>query len=296
MMMGRFVRTNSMAPLENVAAEMSWPVARMLIGMRVGLGRAMPLAAEARNQPVAGPVERRGQRPARLAGLLVVTGLIVTLLPTGAWAAIGCTLNNPAQDLKFLYPEVTSFKEEIREFRHLSDGSILYAGLKERLGSDLDPVYESFDTPYTVYSVFKGDQLIGIVHGVNVPGKGGVIQVFLSMDPGSGEIRDFFFQRLESRAARALRDKAFRARFKGLTLADFYKHDYFSVADPTNPADRLAGIQAPGKDPDQVFDFQASLRGIRKNLILLDLFVYDRRFEPFHQRTRDLLAGKKPAE
>ncbi|RCK79878.1 MAG: hypothetical protein OZSIB_4032 [Candidatus Ozemobacter sibiricus] len=223
----------------------------------------------------------------------MLLSLIVASWPTKACGAIGCTLNNPAQDLKFLYPEVTSFKEEIREFRLLPEGKKLYAGLKERLGSDLDPVYESYDTPYTIYSVFKGDQLIGIVHGVNVPGKGGVIQVFLSMDPTTGQIRDFFFQRLESRAARALRDKDFRARFKGLTLADFYKHDYFSVADPTNPADRVAGIQAPGKEPDQIFDFKATLRGVRKNLILLDLFVYDRRFEPFYQRTRDLLAGKR---
>lgn len=221
--------------------------------------------------------------------------LIPFLMPMKVWGAIGCTLNNPAQDLKFLYPEVTSFKEEIREFRHLPDGANLYAGLKERLGGDLDPVYESFDTPYTIYSVFKGDRLIGIVHGVNVPGKGGVIQVFLSMDPSTGEIRDFFYQRLESRAARALRDKGFRAQFKGLTLADFYKHDYFSVADPNHPADRLAALQAPGQDPDQIFDFQATLRGIRKNLIILDVFVYDRRFEPFYQRTRDLLNDRKRA-
>ena len=34
---------------------------------------------------------------------------------------------------------------------------------------------------------------IGVVHGVNVPGKGGVIQVFLSMDPTTAEIKSFFF-------------------------------------------------------------------------------------------------------
>ncbi|HNV72028.1 MAG TPA: hypothetical protein PKO06_20145, partial [Candidatus Ozemobacteraceae bacterium] len=57
------------------------------------------------------------------------------------WAAIGCTLNNPAQDLKFLFPEVTSFREEVRDFPRLAEGKKLYAALQERLGSDLDPVY-----------------------------------------------------------------------------------------------------------------------------------------------------------
>ncbi|HOY65929.1 MAG TPA: hypothetical protein PLP29_03520 [Candidatus Ozemobacteraceae bacterium] len=215
------------------------------------------------------------------------------IIPAWVFAAIGCTLSNPAQDLKFLYPEVTSFKEEIRELRTLPGGSAVYEGLKERLGSDLDPIYESFDTPYTVYSVFKGDTRIGYVHGVNVPGKGGVIQVFLSTDPSTGEIRDFFFQRIESRAARELKDKTFRARFRGMSLADFYKHDYFKVAEPENPTDRLAGIRPPGSDADVVADFSSSLRGIRKNLILLDLFVYDRKAEPFFERTKSLLAARR---
>jgi len=221
--------------------------------------------------------------------------LLILVLPSTGLAAIGCTLSNPAQDLKFLFPDVTSFKEEIRELRSLPSGQELYAGLKDRLGTDLDTVYEAYDTPYTVYSVFKGETRIGYVHGVNVPGKGGVIQVFLSTDPKTGEIRDFFFQRIESRAARALKDKQFRARFRGLTLADFYKHDYYFVAEPGNTSDKLAGMNPPGTDTDLVSDFQASLRGIRKNLILLDLFVYDRRSEPYFLRTKELLAarGKK---
>ncbi len=228
------------------------------------------------------------------AHVLVLVGFVVSsfVFTTSLFAAIGCTLNNPAQDLKFLYPEVTSFKEEVRELRQMPGGADLYAGLKERLGGDLDPVYEAFDTPYTVYSVFKDTTRIGYVHGVNVPGRGGVIQVFLATDPQTGEIRDFFFQRIESRAARALKDKQFRARFRSLSLADFYKHDYFVVADPTNPADKLAGLNPPNPEPDLVADFNASLRGIRKNLILLDLFVYERRAEVFYQRTKELLSGR----
>lgn len=216
------------------------------------------------------------------------------LVPSRALAAIGCTLSNPAQDLKYLFPEMSSYKEELKEFGRLADGRALFAALKERLGSDLDPLYESFETPYTVYSVFQGKRRVGVVHGVNVPGKGGVIQVFLSTDPRDGAIRRFFFQRLESPAAKALREKGFRAQFEGLTLADFYKHDYFAKADPGAAADKVGRLEPPALPEDGRADYRAALRGVRKNLILLDFFVYGRRYEPFFERARAAAPGGAP--
>jgi hypothetical protein len=212
-------------------------------------------------------------------------------------AAVGCTLSNPAQDLKYLFPEMTSYKEELRELRKLKDGREVYEGLKARLGRELDAVYETYETPFTLYSVFKGEEQIGIVHGVNVPGEGGVIQIFLSVDPKSGEIRRFFYQRLESSVSRALKKKEFLAQFAGLTLADFYKHDYYAVADPGNEKDKVGKIKSPLPDEQGRADYETSVRGVRKNLILLDVFLYDRRSEPFFERTQSelakLRAGKK---
>jgi len=211
------------------------------------------------------------------------------LLPVRLFAAIGCTLSNPAQDLKYLHPEMTTYKEEQHQLDRMPGGASLFKELRARLGSDLDPVYEAYDTPYTVYTIFKGSVLIGIVHGVNVPGKGGVIQVFVSTDPGSAEIRSLFFQRIESPAAKALRAKEFRARFTGLTLADFYKHDYFAVADPGSSKDKIGRIPPPQTSEAGKQDYLASLRGLRKNLILLDMFIYGRRHEPYYQRTVESL-------
>ena len=114
-------------------------------------------------------------------------------MPQQAFGAIGCTLSNPAEDLKYLYPEMTTYKEELIEFPRIKDGAELFKGLRARLGSDLDPIYETYETPYTVYSVFQGQAKIGIVHGVNVPGKGGVIQVFLSLDPETAADPQFVF-------------------------------------------------------------------------------------------------------
>jgi len=110
-------------------------------------------------------------------------------------------------------------------------------------------------------------------------------------DPSGGEsetaaIRSFFYQRLESPAARQLRAKEFRAQFTGLTLADFYKHDYYARQDPGANADKVAAIKPPAVDAAGKPDLDASLRGIRKNLVLLDFFVYNRRFEPFFERSR----------
>ena len=212
--------------------------------------------------------------------------LAALALPRTAMGAIGCTLSNPAEDLKYLYPEMTTFKEDLQEFPRLKDGAELFKGLKSRLGSDLDPIYETYETPYTLYSVYKGQAKIGIVHGVNVPGKGGVIQVFLSTDPKTAAIRRFFFQRLESPAAAALREKSFRAQFEGLTLADFYKHDYYAAAEPGAAGDKIAKLALPKIEAAGKPDYDASILGVRKNLILLDIFVYGRRFEPFFEKAQ----------
>ena len=211
--------------------------------------------------------------------------LAATLAAPAAFAAIGCTLSNPARDLKALFPEMTSYREDVKEMGKLPQGREAYDSLRGRVGVDLDPVYEAFDTPYTLYSVFRGEDKIGYVHGVNVPGRGGVIQVFLSMDPETAAIGRMFYQRLESPGGAALRDPAALGQFAGLSLADFYKHDYFAAADPENEADKVAHLAPPPGLPEPAQrDWEATLRGVRKNLVLLDLFAFDRRHEPFYER------------
>lgn len=221
--------------------------------------------------------------------------VLVLIIPRQSMAAIGCTLSNPAQDLKYLYPEMTSYKEDARELDKMSTGAQLFKNLKERLGSDLDPIYETYETPYTVYTVFKGSQVIGIVHGVNVPGKGGVIQVFVSTDPTTGEMKSLFYQRIESPAAKALKSKEFRAQFQGLTLADFYKHDYYAVAEPNSEKDKVGQIKPPAIEAQDKPDYAASIKGIRKNLILLDMFVYNLKNEPYYERSKSSLEKLKGA-
>lgn len=228
----------------------------------------------------------------------ILTGIMTLMaLAQSAAAAIGCTLSNPARDLKSLYPEMTSYREDVRELPRMPGGAAMYAELQERIGGDLDPVYEAFDTPYTLYSIFKDNERIGYVHGVNVPGRGGVIQLFVSVDPASAEVTRLFFQRLESPGGRLLRANATREQFKGLTLADFYKHDYFAAAAPDHPSDKVARLTPPAALPAAARpDWDASLRGLRKNLILLDFFAFDRRNEPFYQRALEAREKKEKTE
>lgn len=224
----------------------------------------------------------------------VVMMTLMILSSHALWSAIGCTLTNPAEDLKYLFPTMTSYKEDLKEFPRIKDGKKLFSDLKERLGSDLDPIYETFETPYTIYNVFKGQEKLGVVHGVNVPGKGGVIQIFLSTDPKSGDIKKFFFQRLESPAATALKNPEFRKQFENLNLGDFYKNDYFKAKKLPNTNDKVGKIMPPTNlDSNSKTDYKATIRGLRKNLILLDIFVYDHRFEPFFERAKVMMGGKK---
>ena len=222
--------------------------------------------------------------------LLFALTLWLMLVSQAAHAAIGCTLSNPAQDLKYLFPEMSSYKEEVKEFTRLPNGKDLYTDLGARVGGDLDPIYEAYETPFTVYSVFQGSELVGLVHGVNVPGRGGVIHVFLSVDPKSGTVRELFFQRLESGAAKALRGAGFRKQFEGLTLPDFYKHDYYRTTVATQGSDKVAAVKPPdGLDENGLVDYNAALRGVRKNLIILDFFVFNRQAEPFYARALEAI-------
>ena len=215
----------------------------------------------------------------------------VFAVPAVSYAAIGCTLRNPARDLKTLYPDMTSYREDVQEMPKHPDGKEMYAMYKTRSGGELDPIYEAYDTPHTFYTVFKNDARIGFVHGINVPGRGGVIQIFMSMNPETAAIEKLFFQQLVSPGGKALRAKAVREQFAGLSLADFYKHDYYVAADPANAADKIAALKPPEDLPEAAKpDWDATLRGVRKNLLLFDFFVFDRRHEPFHERAE---AAKK---
>ena len=191
-----------------------------------------------------------------------------------AFAAVGCDLNDPDRDVARLFPGSTGYKTVYVSLDR-SGGEALLRQIEDRLGDRFQGLFETIEVPYTVYEIFRGTEKIGYIHGVNQKGQYGGIQVFLSLDL-SGTIKTFYFQKLTSKAARQLRLPEFGRQFEGLTLADFYAYDVVRLQPLAQTP--VSSIQNPV--PEAQTDFQAALRATKKNLILMDEFVFANRHLP----------------
>lgn len=191
--------------------------------------------------------------------------IMVLLLFTGMlWSAVGCDLNDPDRDVRRLFPGSTGYKTTYRSLQR-EGGASLLAGIEKKLGDKFIGMYETLDVPYSLYEVFSGKNRIGWIHGVNQKGRYGGIQVFLVLDT-KGVITDLYFQKLSSKNARLYKDKAFTRQFVGLSLNDFMQMNIVSG----KGQGKAANIKDPtaGKDTD----FLAILRGVKKNLVLMEHF------------------------
>ncbi len=208
----------------------------------------------------------------------ILGGLIFLLAATVLQAAVGCDLNDPDRDVKRLFPESTGYKTLYVSIQK-KGGEALLRKIEERLGDKFTGLFETADVPYSMYEIYKGEELIGYIHGVNQKGRYGGIQVFLALDT-DGVIRSFYFQKLTSRAAKAFRDPAFGVQFIGLSLRDFYRYDIPSGEE--TPPGKVASIRNP--EPAAEDDFRAALRATKKNLILADEFLLGNKYLEFFQK------------
>jgi hypothetical protein len=209
---------------------------------------------------------------------LIILLLLCCLAPAGrALAAVGCDLNDPDRDVKRLFPESTGYKTSYMSIDQ-KGGAALLKEIEKRLGDSFQGLYETADVPYTLYEIFKGTEKIGHIHGVNQKGRHGGIQVFLALDM-EGKIKAFYFQKLTSRAAKQLREPAFGQQFVGLNLKDFYPYDV--KACKSVPPGKVDQIKNPVPEAEE--DFRAALRGTKRNLILMDEFVYANKYLKYFQ-------------
>lgn len=185
---------------------------------------------------------------------------------TRALAAVGCDLNDPDRDVARLFPESTGYKTSYVSIDR-KGGKPLLAKIETRLGDKFHGIYETIDVPYTIYEIFASKKKIGYIHGVNEKGQYGGIQVFLVLDL-EGRIKGFYIQKMTSKYAGKLRDPSFGKQFLGLTLKDF---DLYDV--PSGKASgKVEAIKNPA--PEAETDFRGALRATKKNLVLMDEFVY----------------------
>ena len=197
--------------------------------------------------------------------LLAASVISFLLLSPRAFAAVGCDVNDPDRDVARLFPGSTGYKTRYLSIKDRG-GEALLAKVEARLGDKFHGLYETIDVPYTLYEVLKGSQCVGYIHGVNEKGVYGGLQVFLALNP-QRVIKAFYFQKLTSRQAKALRSPAFAKQFEGLSLADFLSYDpVLGKAEG-----KVAAIRKPA--PGAEADFRSALRGVKKNLVLMDEFL-----------------------
>jgi hypothetical protein len=215
-------------------------------------------------------------RPAVRGLAALCIAILIAMVPVpGARAAVGCSLNDPDRDIQRIFPGASGYKTEYITIKERG-GDSLAAEIEARLGDKLDDVYETTDVPYAFYRVLKGKDMIGRVHGVNQKGTFGGMQLILATDP-DGVIVDFYYQKISSPEAKRFREREFTDQFAGLSLADFYI--YKDTPEAKRSKTSVGRIKDPSeKSPE---DFAATLRGIMKNLILLDEFQLDNRY--YHQ-------------
>jgi hypothetical protein len=186
----------------------------------------------------------------------------VSALP--ALAATGCDLNNADRDVPRLFPESTSYKSLYVTIAQRG-GNHLLRKIEGRLGNV--ELYAPIDVPYTLYEVYCGKNKAGYIHGVNQKGQFGGIQVFIAQDL-TGRIKTFYIQKITGKSAGQFRDAKFARKFIGLSLKDFDSYDPVSG----KGSGRIAEIANPA--PEMETDFYGVLRGLKKNLVLMDEFAF----------------------
>jgi hypothetical protein len=189
---------------------------------------------------------------------------IVALAPAPAWGAIGCDLNFPDRDVARLFPGSTGYRTVSVEIQKLG-GDRMLAKVEARLRDQLRGLYETIDVPYTIYVVHKNNEVVGYIHGVNQKGYYGGIQIFLALDLDL-KIKTFYLQKMSGAYAGKFTHPDFEGQFAGLALADFDRYEV-STGQATG---RLAAIRNPA--PEAALDFKLTLRGLKKNLILVHEF------------------------
>jgi hypothetical protein len=213
---------------------------------------------------LSGKSRRPGRSHKKWAGFLML--FLLFSVPETAWAAVGCDLNDPDRDVARLFPESTGYKTIYTSVVQ-KGGEKLLARIETRLGDKFRGIYETMDVPYTIYEIYAGKKKIGYIHGVNQKGQFGGIQVFAVLDL-EGRIKAFYIQKMTSQYAKALRDPKFGKQFVGLTLKDFDHYDVISG----KASCKVDAIKNPA--PEAEADFRSALRAMKKNLILMDEFIY----------------------
>ena len=148
----------------------------------------------------------------------------------------------------------------------LSQAPARHARLEQSLG-ELDPVYETLEVPYTLYTVRSEGRVLGYVFGANQRGSYSNIQVIAIVNAAM-ELRQIYLQKIRSPAFETFQSPEFLRSLARIPLERFpsFQDCYLRGRCGSVPVeDPTSGTEAG--------DFQAILRGLAKLHLVSELLL-----------------------
>lgn len=139
--------------------------------------------------------------------ILILTLVLAIYFPLSAFAAV-CVFRFPDRDVYKLYPKATNYKSVLKTIDKDAKQKI-----EKVLGKPLDPD----ETELTFYEIYKGKQLIGMIHPHAERGEYGTIEVVWAFTL-NGKIIDFTIQRDREKKGKELNAPEFRKQFAGKNI------------------------------------------------------------------------------
>lgn len=147
----------------------------------------------------------------RLAALTIVASLCLAFTPYTD--AAFCSLRDPVETIKALYPSSTSFKSSVK---------IIDENIRNKVQELLPPNTLHFSElgKHTLYIVFKDKKPMGYVHVRSEESQWGLVEIAWAMNLHL-KVRDFQFQRCRNRQKSTIENEQFRAQLRDKTYVDF---------------------------------------------------------------------------
>jgi hypothetical protein len=195
----------------------------------------------------------------------LLAGLMTLTTPSASHAAVGCALANPEEDLKVFFPHLTDFSTHYLTFQAQAPERLPL--LSEGIGDALDPVYETADVPYTLYSVRKRGERLGYVFGANQRGTYSNIQVIAVTDEAL-DLQHVYLQKIRSPKWEAFRSEAFSDALASKELSAYPKLRSCYVEGRCEGV----GVEDPSGG-EESGDFRSILRALAKLHMLSELLL-----------------------
>jgi Na+-translocating ferredoxin:NAD+ oxidoreductase RnfG subunit len=139
--------------------------------------------------------------------ILILALVLAIYFPLSSFAAV-CVFRFPDRDLYKLYPKAANYKSVLKKVDKTAKVKI-----EALLGQSLD----ADETELTFYEVYKGKELIGMIHPHAERGEYGTIEVVWAFTL-DGRIIDFVIQRDREKKGKELNGPEFRKQFAGKNI------------------------------------------------------------------------------